>query len=84
MSALLVNHPRVSDMVFTLISPSGTRVLLFENRGGATTNGLGGMVLRTNIFPTRSAGDYIANTNVLHVGRNQGTLFVDYDFYAEP
>ena len=56
---LLVNHPRVSDMVFTLISPSGTRVLLFENRGGATTNGLGGIVLRTNIFPTRTSGNYI-------------------------
>ena len=54
--ALLVDHPRVSDMVFTLISPSGTRVLLFENRGGATTNGLGGMVLRTNVFPTWKLG----------------------------
>ena len=71
-------------MVFTLISPSGTRVLLFENRGGATTNGLGGTVLRTNIFPTRTAGDYMANTNILHVGTNQGTLFVSYDMYTEP
>ena len=81
---LLVNHPRVSDMAFTLISPSGTRVLLCEDRGGATTNGLGGMVLRTNIFPTRSSGDYMADWNVLHVGHNQGTLSVDYDMYAEP
>ena len=70
-------------MVFTLISPSGTRVLLFENRGGATTNGLGGIVLRTNIFPTRTAGDYMANTNILPWA-NQGTLFVDYNFYTEP
>jgi subtilisin-like proprotein convertase family protein len=82
--ALFVDHPRVADMVFTLISPSGTRVLLCENRGGTTTNGLGGMVLQTNIFPTRSSGDYNANTNVLHVGHNQGTLFLDYDMYAEP
>jgi subtilisin family serine protease/subtilisin-like proprotein convertase family protein len=81
---LLVNHPRISDMVFTLISPSGTRVLLFEDRGGATANGLGGIVLRTNLFPARSAGDYNANTNVLSVGANQGTLFVDYNFYAAP
>src|ERR1035438_10390423 len=65
---LLVSHPRVSDMVFTLISPGGTRVLLFEDRGGATTNGLGGMVLRTNIFPTRTAGNYYADTNILPVG----------------
>jgi subtilisin-like proprotein convertase family protein len=82
--ALLVNDPRVSDMVFTLISPAGTRVLLFENRGGATTNGLGGTVIRTNIFPTRTSGNYYADTNTLHVGANQGTLFVDYDFYAAP
>ncbi|MCX6927576.1 MAG: hypothetical protein NT154_30865, partial [Verrucomicrobia bacterium] len=72
------------DMVFTLISPSGTRVLLFEDRGGATTNGLGGIVTRTNIFPTRTSGDYAADWNVLHVGHNQGTLFLDYDMYAEP
>jgi subtilisin-like proprotein convertase family protein len=82
--ALCVNHPRIADMVFTLLSPNGTRVLLCENRGGTTTNGLGGIVMQTNIFPTRSAGDYNANTNVLHVSRNQGTLFVDYDMYAEP
>ena len=81
---LLVNHPRVSDMVFTLISPSGTRVPLFEDRGGATTNGLGGIVLRTNMFPTRRSGDYNANTNILPLAHNQGTLFLDYEFYAAP
>jgi subtilisin-like proprotein convertase family protein len=81
---LLVNHPRVSDMVFTLISPSGTRLPLFEDRGGATTNGLGGMVLRTNLFPTRRSGDYNANTNILPLAYYQGTLFLDYDFYGAP
>jgi subtilisin-like proprotein convertase family protein len=81
---LLVTHPRVSDMVFTLISPGGTRVPLFEDRGGATSNGLGGIVNRTNIFPTRTAGNYFADTNILQVGANQGTLFVDYDFYVLP
>ena len=81
---LLVNHPRISDMVFTLVSPSGTRVLLFEERGGATPNGLGGIVLRTNIFPTRTEGNFYADTNTLHVGANQGTLFVDYNFYMLP
>jgi subtilisin-like proprotein convertase family protein len=83
-AGLLVSHPRVSDMVFTLISPSGTRVPLIENRGGATPDGLGGTVLRTNIFPTRTSGNYYADTNTLHVGSNQGTLFVDYDFYLLP
>ena len=81
---LHVDHPRISDMAFTLISPGGTRVSLFQDRGDATTNGLGGTVLITNLFPTRSDGDYNANTNVLHVGQNEGTLFVDYDFYQAP
>ena len=39
--ALRVEHPRASDLVFTLISPAGTRVLLFENRGGMSSGGLG-------------------------------------------
>jgi subtilisin-like proprotein convertase family protein len=38
---LLVSDPRVSDLAITLISPKGTRVLLIENRGAATSNGLG-------------------------------------------
>lgn len=81
---LRVDHPRISDMVFTLTSPQGTRVPLFENRGGATTNGLGGLVLLTNVPPTRFEGSYRAQTNVLEVGQNQGTVFVSYDTYAEP
>jgi subtilisin-like proprotein convertase family protein len=38
---LRVDHPRVSDLAFTLVSPQGTRALLFENRGGVTASGLG-------------------------------------------
>jgi len=38
---LLLSDPQVSDLAITLVSPNGTRVVLFENRGGATTNGLG-------------------------------------------
>jgi subtilisin-like proprotein convertase family protein len=38
---LLVSDPRISGLALTLISPNGTRVLLFQNRGGASTNGLG-------------------------------------------
>jgi subtilisin-like proprotein convertase family protein len=38
---LLISDPRVSDLAITLISPNGTRVLLFDNRGASTTNGLG-------------------------------------------
>ena len=33
---LLIRDPRISDLAITLISPHGTRVLLFENRGAAS------------------------------------------------
>ncbi len=45
---LLIQDPRISDLAITLISPSGTRVLLFENRGAGSTNGLGTFNLSTN------------------------------------
>lgn len=38
---LRVDHPRVSDLDIFLISPNGTRILLIENRGALSTNGLG-------------------------------------------
>jgi subtilisin-like proprotein convertase family protein len=43
-----VDHPRISDLVFHLISPDGTRYLLMENRGGTSTNGAGGTIITTN------------------------------------
>ncbi len=36
-----VDHPRVSDLVFRLISPQGTRLVLAENRGGETGTAYG-------------------------------------------
>jgi subtilisin-like proprotein convertase family protein len=45
---LLLNHPRVSDLAITLISPSGTRILLTESRGALYTGGLGTFNLMTN------------------------------------
>jgi subtilisin-like proprotein convertase family protein len=81
---IAARHPRISDVAFTLVSPKGTRVLLFENRGGATTNGIGNLTFVTNTFPTTTAGNARASTNVLHVGANSGTLLVDYDFYQIP
>ena len=46
---LLINDPRVSDLAITLISPNGTRVLVFENRGAGSTNGLGTFNITTNL-----------------------------------
>src|SRR5204863_771439 len=48
---LRVAHPRVSDLALDLVSPSGTRVLLFEDRGGTDTGGFGGDILATNVLP---------------------------------
>lgn len=36
-----VDHSRVSDLSLTLTSPQGTKVLLFENRGGTNATALG-------------------------------------------
>ena len=33
-----IDHPRLSDLVLHLVSPSGTRILLSENRGGLLAN----------------------------------------------
>ena len=45
---LLIQHPRISDLAITLISPNGTRIVLFENRGALSTNGLGSFNTATN------------------------------------
>jgi subtilisin-like proprotein convertase family protein len=52
---LLLSDRRVSDLAITLISPNGTRVLLFDNRGAFTTNGIGigtvDLTVVTNMAP---------------------------------
>lgn len=45
---LLISDPRISDLAITLVSPDGTRILLFENRGAWSTNGLGTFSTVTN------------------------------------
>ncbi|MEN9572384.1 MAG: hypothetical protein RL514_239 [Verrucomicrobiota bacterium] len=47
-----IQHPRISDLRVSVVSPAGTRALLLENRGG--TNGL----LTQNFF-----GNFTENTN---------------------
>jgi len=79
-----LNHPRLSDLVLHLVSPGGTRLLLMENRGGDSTNGLGADVTLTNIVPVSSAGGPEAYTNILDVGQVAGVLHIDYEFYSLP
>jgi subtilisin-like proprotein convertase family protein len=81
---LRVNHPRVSDLVFHLISPSGTRVLLVENRGGTTTSGMGATIAVTNIVPVSSSGGAGTTLNVINVAMDTGTLSIFYNFYTLP
>lgn len=79
-----IDHPRVSDLAITLVSPKGTRVLLSEARGWDSTAGMGSTYLITNIVPVEYEGGAEAVTNVVDLGINQGTVTIDYDFYQLP
>jgi subtilisin-like proprotein convertase family protein len=79
-----VDHPRISDLVFHLISPDGTRYLLMENRGGSTTNGAGITVLSTNIVPVNSSGGPEATTNVIDTGLTAGSVSIAYNMFTVP
>jgi len=77
-------HPRISDLVLHLVSPSGTRVLLDENRGGASPDGMGLSAILTNITPVYSSGGAAPSTNVLETGETSGTVMIAYRFYSQP
>ena len=80
-----IDHPRESDLVLTLVSPQGTRVLLAENRGGLDTNGYGSGFNITNVEPQTLSGNGNSATNVISLGANTtGTLIINYDFFTIP
>ena len=82
---LVVNHPRISDLTFTLLSPSGQRVLLMENRGGSTTNGAGDLFITTNNFaPVTANGGGLPQTNYLNVGQTAGSITISWDMFTVP
>jgi len=80
---LVVNSPQIADMTFTLVSPTGQRILLMENRGGSTTNGAGGEFIYTNVLNSTAAGGAGANTNYLGVLPNE-MVPITYNFYTIP
>ena len=81
----VVEHPRISDLTFTLVSPTGQRILLMENRGGTTTNGAGDIFITTNSIPAvTSSGNWEPNTNYINVGETSGQLNITYNFYTVP
>jgi len=81
---MVVTAPQISDYTFTLISPTGQRVLLMENRGGSDTNGAGSLLLYTNIINSTAAGGAAANTNYLTVSPLGETVRITYNFYTVP
>jgi subtilisin-like proprotein convertase family protein len=81
---VVLQHPRVSDLDITLISPDGQRILLFENRGGPSATNMGHLNIQTNFFGTTTAGGANANTNILGPVPATGVLVIDYDFFIVP
>lgn len=69
---LSIDHPRPSDLVVDLFSPSGTKVLLFENRGDLSRTNLYANFtedtnLTTSLIDDASMGTMIHLTNLLPV-----------------
>lgn len=82
---MVVNSPRISDLTFTLVSPTGQRVLLMENRGGLSTNGAGNLFLTTNSFaPVSANGGGLPQTNYLNMGQVSGQLQINWDMFTVP
>jgi subtilisin-like proprotein convertase family protein len=79
-----IDHPRVSDLVLTLISPTGQRYLLCENRGGGSTNGMGIDLSSTNIIPVSSNGGPDPQTNNIDTGQTSGSITINYNMYQIP
>jgi subtilisin-like proprotein convertase family protein len=81
---IVVAHPRISDLTFTLVSPSGQSVLLMENRGGDDTNGAGSTFVYTNVLNTTARGYGNPQTNYLAVPIAGITVPIIYNFYTAP
>jgi subtilisin-like proprotein convertase family protein len=79
-----IDHPRISDLTISLISPNGARVLLDENRGGLSSEGMGFNAVVTNVMPVSSTGGPQASTNMLDTGQTSGTVAINYDFFSLP
>jgi choice-of-anchor C domain-containing protein len=80
-----LDHARVSDLALTLISPTGKRILLYEDRGGNTAQNLGSGSLITNNIPTIHPGSGSApDTNSIGIAGTSGTLLMSYDFENIP
>jgi subtilisin family serine protease len=77
---LRVNHERASDLVFHLKSPSGTSLLLAENRGGPFGTNYGASLQQSNVLAVSHSGGPDAVTNIYVGTSTEGTVQIDYDF----
>jgi subtilisin-like proprotein convertase family protein len=81
---VVLKDPLASDLAMTLISPTGQRILLFENRGAFTTNSMGHLNISTNFFGQQSSGGAIQTNNILTNIPPQGVLIITYQFFDVP
>lgn len=79
-----LDHPRVSDLVLSLVAPDGTRVLLDGSRGGPSASGLGADLIITNSTPVSFSGGPVAVTNDFDTGETSGSIIINWDFFALP
>ncbi|MEI7731269.1 MAG: S8 family serine peptidase [Verrucomicrobiota bacterium] len=79
------DHPRLSDLSLHLVSPTGTRLMLFENRGGWSATNMGSVTYYTNwLSPTTPSGTAKPDTNSIAVNQNSGYLIINYQFFGIP
>ncbi len=81
---MVVQSPQISDMTFTLVSPTGQRILLMENRGAGTTNGAGTDFTFTNVLSSTATGGAAPATNYLTVSITGEPIPITYNFYTLP
>jgi subtilisin-like proprotein convertase family protein len=79
-----IEHPRVSDLEISLLSPAGTRVLLAQNRGGLSEEGLGLPIIVTTEADKHSDGGPAAYTNTIDTAQMSGIVSIRYAFYSKP
>jgi subtilisin-like proprotein convertase family protein len=84
--AVAINHPRISDLVLTLISPIGQRLVLMENRGGPNSANLGSVAFTTNSVSQSSitVPSPAPYTNSIPVTASNGVVVVNYNMETIP
>jgi subtilisin-like proprotein convertase family protein len=83
-AGVIIEHTRASDLVLHLVSPTGTRVLLAENRGRTSPDGYGSYQVITHVVPRTSEGGADEDREVLETDTTSGIIQIDYEFFELP